>query len=83
MKSDRVTRRNSALPPNLPPLALRREAAAAFIGVSPSKFDELVRDGRMPQSKRIDGCVLWTVKRLEAAYDALPETESATSWYES
>ena len=32
------------------PRGLRREAAADWIGVSVGKFDELVRDGRMPNT---------------------------------
>lgn len=33
-------KRPSTLPLSLPPRGLAREAAAEFIGVSPSKFDE-------------------------------------------
>ena len=39
--------RRSALPPSLPPRGLSRVQAAEYIGVSPSLFDEMVRDGRM------------------------------------
>jgi predicted DNA-binding transcriptional regulator AlpA len=54
-----------------PRRGLRREEAALYVGVSPTKFDELVRDGRMPKPKRIDGCVVWDVRRLDMAWDAL------------
>lgn len=50
----------------------RREAAAEYIGVSPSKFDEMVKDGRMPKPKRIDGCRVWDVLALDRFFDALP-----------
>ena len=32
-----------------------------YVGVSPGKFDELVRDGRMPPPKRI-GRKVWDVR---------------------
>lgn len=54
-----------------PRRGLRREEAARYVGISPTKFDELVRDGRMPKAKRIDGCVVWDLRRLDAAWDAL------------
>jgi predicted DNA-binding transcriptional regulator AlpA len=75
--------RYRALPANLPPIGLRREAAAAYIGISPSKFDELVADGRMPRPKRIDGIPVWSPKKLEQAFEALPDdAPAARGWYE-
>lgn len=50
---------------------LRRPQAAAYAGVSPSKFDEWVRDGRMPAGRPVDGCVLWDVRALDAAIDEM------------
>ena len=61
------------LPPSLPPRGLSREEAAAYIGVSPSKFDEMVKDKRMPAPKRIDRRTVWDRRRLDAAFEALPE----------
>ncbi|HXZ02977.1 MAG TPA: hypothetical protein VEI03_23515 [Stellaceae bacterium] len=56
----------------LPP----RVEAAAYIGVSPTKFDELVRDGRVPRPKRIDARTVRERKQLDPAFEALPdETE--------
>ena len=49
---------------------LRRLDAAHYVGVSPSKFDELVKDGR-PRPKRLDSCVVWDVRRLDVAFDAI------------
>ena len=43
-----------------------------YLGVSASKFDELVRDGRMPGPKRIDGRKIWDVRQLDLAFDDLP-----------
>ena len=65
-------RRGDALPRSLPPLGLSREIASAFIDVSPSKFDEMVRDGRMPKPKQIDARRVWDRRKLEKAFAALP-----------
>jgi predicted DNA-binding transcriptional regulator AlpA len=45
--------------------------SAAYIGVSPSLFDELVRDGRMPQPIRINLRVLWDRWQLDEVFTAL------------
>lgn len=65
--------RHNALPPSLPPRGLRREAAAAYVGISPRKFDEMVCDGRMPEAKRIDSARVWDIRQLDAAFDRLPD----------
>ena len=56
----------------IPRRGLSREEAAMYLGISASKFDELVRDGRMPSPKRIDGRKIWDVHQLDLAFDALP-----------
>ena len=50
---------------------LKREEAAQYIGVSSSKFDELVRDGRMPNPKKIDGRRVWDRISVDQKFDAL------------
>lgn len=50
---------------------LRREDAARYLGLSPTKFLRMVEDGRLPKPKRIDGCVIWDSRLLEAAWDDL------------
>ena len=70
------SRRYLALPPMLAPRGLSREASAAYVGISPTKFDEMVVDGRMPKPKRVDGRRVWDRLRLDAAFDALPEEPS-------
>jgi predicted DNA-binding transcriptional regulator AlpA len=54
------------------PRGLRREEAAIYIGVSPSKFDSMVTDGRMPKPKIIDGRRVWDRHQLDLAFEALP-----------
>lgn len=57
----------------IPRRGLSRDEAAMYIGISASKFDELVRDGRMPGPKRIDGRKVWDVHALDLAFDSLPD----------
>jgi predicted DNA-binding transcriptional regulator AlpA len=46
--------------------------AAEYVGVSPSKFDELVRVGQLPKPKRIGARVLWDRHAVDAAFANLP-----------
>ena len=55
-----------------PRRGLSRDTAAAYVGVSPSKFDELVKDGRMPRPRRIDARNVWDLHELDRYFDALP-----------
>jgi predicted DNA-binding transcriptional regulator AlpA len=66
------TEKAGILPLSLPPRGLSRVQSAEYIGVSPSKFDEMVADGRMPQPKPIDGRVVWDRHELDAAFGELP-----------
>ena len=50
-----------------------------YIGVSTSKFDEMVGDGRMPSPVRIDTRKVWDIRSLDLAFDALP-AENPNSW---
>lgn len=59
------------LPRLAPRRGLRREEAADYVGISPSKFDALVRDGRMPAPFAIDGCRVWDIRAIDRAFDAL------------
>jgi hypothetical protein len=69
--------RENILPTSLPPRGLSRVQSAAYIGVSPTLFDEMVDDGRMPQPIRINARVLWDRLQLDEAFAALaPKEES-------
>jgi len=69
--------RQLALPPTLPPRLINREASAAYVSVSPTTFDEMVQDGRMPPAKRLFGRRrAWDVRELDAAIDRLPSDET-------
>jgi len=68
---------------SLPLRGFSRVQAAAYVGVSPCKFDEMVSDHRMPAPKRIDGRKIWDLRDLDLAFDALPYEngwEAKTTW---
>lgn len=75
---NRAERIRDVLPLSLPPRGLSRVEAAAYIGVSPSLFDMMVRDRRMPCAKRINSRVVWDRLRLDAAFAALPDEDGDT-----
>jgi predicted DNA-binding transcriptional regulator AlpA len=62
--------RHDALPPPTR-RGLHREEAAAYVGVSPTKFDAMMGDGRIPKPKQIDGRRVWDVRAMDRAFDAL------------
>ena len=63
----------------VPRRGLSRDESAMYIGVSPSKFDELVSDGRMPAPVKIDGRKVWDIRHLDLAFDALPREDGPTT----
>jgi hypothetical protein len=63
----------SDTPPGSLPRGLCREQAAEYVGVSATKFDQMVADRRMPAPKRIDGRVVWDRLQLDIAFAALPD----------
>jgi predicted DNA-binding transcriptional regulator AlpA len=66
--------RQNALPPTLAPRLISRDAAAAYVNVSPTKFDEMVRDGTMPRPKQLGGRrKAWDVRALDIAVDGLED----------
>lgn len=72
------------LPQSLPPRGLSRVEAAQYIGVSPSLFDQMVEDGRMPKPKPINARKVWDRLKLDQAFEALPDTggSGANLWDE-
>lgn len=70
----------STIPPGCPRRGLSRIEAALYLGISPSKFDELRKDGRVPPARLIDGRKVWDVKELDFAFEAFPlESNDARS----
>lgn len=77
--------RQVALPPTLPPRLISREAAAAYVCVSPTTFDEMIQEGTMPRPRKVKGRrIAWDVHQLDQAVDHLPtdgdDVASDDSW---
>jgi hypothetical protein len=51
------------------PFALRREAAAAYVGLSAGHFDKAVDEGSMPGPIDLAGVKVWSRRALERALD--------------
>jgi predicted DNA-binding transcriptional regulator AlpA len=68
-------KRHSLLPPTLAPRGLSGPEAAAYVGVSYTKFIDMVEDGRMPKPKQINDRRVWDRHKLDRAFDALPGDE--------
>ena len=66
----------------VPRRGLSRDEAAMYIGISATKFDEMVIDGRMPAPVKIDGRKVWDIRSLDLAFDALSTQNpvQANSW---
>ncbi|MDR3461720.1 MAG: hypothetical protein P4L76_05320 [Beijerinckiaceae bacterium] len=58
-------------------LGLTRLEAAAFIGVTPSAWDDLVANGDMPQARRLGAFERWDRRQVEAAFSLAPQAEDA------
>jgi predicted DNA-binding transcriptional regulator AlpA len=71
-----ITRPTFALA--LLPRGLSRVHAAAYLGISPSLFDQLVKDGRMPGPKRVNARVIWDRLSLDRAFDLLPGDKNSS-----
>jgi excisionase family DNA binding protein len=74
-----MTRALSQLRP-CPRRGLSREEAAMYVGVSGSKFDQMIVDGRMPRAVRIDGRKIWDVRALDLTFDELPRDDVSNNW---
>ena len=71
--------RRTALPPSLAPRLISREAAAAYICVSPNTFDEMVKNGQMPGARLLGSRRRgWDVRQLDIAIDQLPSDGNNT-----
>jgi hypothetical protein len=49
-----------------PPRAMRSERAGAYLSMSESNFLRLVKAGRLPKGKRLDGIVFWDRVALDS-----------------
>jgi predicted DNA-binding transcriptional regulator AlpA len=56
---------------------MSRIECASYVGVSPSLFDEMVRDGRMPGPKLINSRTVWDRIAVDRAFEQLPNRDQA------
>lgn len=62
----------AALPSNLPPRLLNREAAAAYVNVSPGTFDRMIAEGRMPKARKLsENRIAWDRQEIDLYIDRL------------
>jgi hypothetical protein len=62
------------------PRGLSRVQSAAYVGVSPTLFDRMVKDKWMPPPKRVYSRTIWDRNRLDEAFDALPGEDYTNPW---
>src|SRR5262249_20162148 len=74
---EKTNKPRAVLPLSLQPRRLSRGQSAAYVAASPSLFDIMVQDGRMPGPKRINSRVVWDRIKLDVAFDALPEDDAS------
>ena len=72
----KMSHREDVLPRSLAPRGLSRVQAAAYVGVSPSLFDQMVDDGRMPKPVRINSRTVWDRTKLDEAFAALSDSST-------
>ena len=64
-----------------PRRGLRRHEAANYLGVSPSLFDQLIIEKRMPRPIKMRSCSVWDVRQLDEAFDSMTGDDIAdNSW---
>jgi hypothetical protein len=67
----------------VPRRGLSREESAMYIGVSPSLFDQMVADGRMPGPKLVNSRTIWDRWALDLAFESLPDRDDRNPWDEA
>jgi excisionase family DNA binding protein len=72
--------RQNILPLSLAPRGLSRVQAAAYVGISASTFDKLVRQQSMPKPARCGRRLLWDKCQIDRWLDALFDVEGAEEW---
>jgi predicted DNA-binding transcriptional regulator AlpA len=66
-----------------PPRGLRVFDAAAYLGMSRSKFLELVESGKLPRPIAIDAMRVWDRIELDAAFDAIKAEPERTNSFDA
>lgn len=66
----------------VPRRLMSRDEAAKYAGISATLFSELVDEGLMPRPIKIRRRVLWDIRRLDAAIDALSDQSDRDSFWD-
>ena len=77
-----MTETKNPIPLSLAPRGLSRVQSAFRIGTSPSLFDEMVADGRMPKPKKVNTRKIWDCLQIDEAFAALPSEDDENPWDE-
>ena len=59
-----------------PRRGLRRHEAANYLGVSPSLFDQLIVENKMPKPIKLRACSVWDVHELDVSFDAMKANDN-------
>ena len=62
-----------------PRRGLRRHEAAQYLGVSPSLFDQLIVERKMPKAIKIRACSVWDVHDLDVSFEAMKSNDNEPS----
>jgi hypothetical protein len=65
--------------PEFTPRGLRREDAAMYLGISPSKFDQGRKAGKIPAPRDLLGVTLYCRYDLDAMFNELPRVGVAAN----
>ena len=67
---------------SMPRRGLSRVESAVYLGVSPSKFDQMRADGRVGPPKVIDGRKVFDIRMLDDVFDSLPtDNVNSEEWH--
>ena len=67
-------------PATLAARLLRRESAARYLSISPSKFDELTKTKAIPAPRILQNMKAWDRQDLDTFIDSLPYESEANPW---
>ena len=59
---------------------LSRSCAAEYVGCSPRKFDQMIREGIMPAPRLIGTKRIWDRVELDEAFEELPHDVEENPW---
>lgn len=55
-----------------PPRGLDHDAAARYVGLDPTAFDDLLRHGKLPGPRQVGPALIWDRQELDTAFALFP-----------